>query len=220
MAATQTAFTSVEIITLVAGSSVLAAVVTQGVSWLRNHIQSKSNRAFAKVYLVAALEGYAAEASNAISDSENYETSDGQIGRPVGNIPMLDTFPDTIDWRSLGPKTTKQMLSFQVDLENIRASFAFDWDVVGDEDHIVPRVREKTALVGLKALQLARSLQAQDEGANIDLSNPDWSVKSALEADLEKYEKRRVTSEARQKAMIEKLGQHVSAGGDVPKSDA
>ena len=219
MAATQTALTSIEIVTLVAGSSVLAAVVTQGVSWLRDHMKSRSNREFAKVYLVAALEGYAAEASNAISDSENYETSDGQIGRPVGNIPMLDGFPDTIDWHSLGPDTTKQMLSFQVDIESVRASIAFEWDVVGDEDLIVPKVREKTALVGLKALQLAAALQAQHEGAPIDLSNPDWSVKSALQADLEKYEKRRLTWEARQEAMIEELNAHASSEVGATESD-
>lgn len=46
MAATQTALTSIEIVTLVAGSSVLAAVVTQGVSLLRDHMKSKSNREF------------------------------------------------------------------------------------------------------------------------------------------------------------------------------
>lgn len=211
MAATQTALTSIEIVTLVAGSSVLAAVVTQGVSWLRDHMKSKSNREFATVYLVAALEGYAAEASNAISDSENYETSDGQIGRPVSNIPALDTFPDAIDWRALGPETTKQMLSFQVNLESVRASIAFDWDVVGDDDLIVPRVREKTALVGLKALQLAAALQGQHNGEPIDLANPDWSVKSALQDDLAKYEKLRVAWEARQKTMIDELNAHASA---------
>lgn len=219
MAATQTALTSIELVTLVAGSSVLAAVVTQGVSWLRDHMKSKSNREFAKVYLVAALEGYAAEASNAISDSENYETSNGQIGRSVSNIPVLDTFPDTIDWRALGPEITKQMLSFQVDLESARASIAFDWDVVGDEDLIVPTVREKTALVGLKALQLAAALQAEHEGEPIDLANPDWSVKSALQADLAKYEKLRVAWEDRQKTMIEELNAHASAIVSVTEND-
>lgn len=163
MAATQTALTASQIATLVAGSSVLAAVVTQGVSWLRDHLKSKNNSDFAKVYLIAALEGYAAEASNLISDSKNYEASSGQVGSPVGNIPRLDSFPDVIDWQAFGPETTKQMLNFQVDLESVRASIAFEWDVVGDEDIIVPTVREKSALVGLKALQLAAGLKGQSQ---------------------------------------------------------
>jgi hypothetical protein len=80
-------------------------------------------------------------------------------------------------------------------------------------------VREKTALVGLKALQLAAALQAEHEGEHIDLANPDWSVKSALQADLAKYEKLRIAWEARQKTMIEELNAHASAIVGVTGND-
>ncbi|MGB3469760.1 MAG: hypothetical protein WBA51_02935 [Erythrobacter sp.] len=219
MAGPQTALTSLQIASLVAGSSVLAAVVTQGVSWFRDHLKSKGNSDFAKVYLIAALEGYAAEASNSISDSENYEASDGATGRPVSNIPTLDAFTDKIEWRALGADTTKQMLRFQVDIEEVRASISFEWDVIGDEDFILPTVREKTALVGLRALQLAATLQGTPEVAPIALADPDWSVKSALEADHNKYEGLRLGREARQQKMVDELSANALAIVSAPDAE-
>jgi hypothetical protein len=189
------------IIALVASSSVIAAMVTQFVGWARDAFKAKKNHDFAKVYLIAALQRYANEASNAISDSENYDSSDGEVGRPVGNVPELDAYPDTVDWHSLGAKTTQEMLAFQVDIEAIRAAIAFEWEVVGDEDFVIPNVRKKTALAGLRALQLVAKLESEYTGETIDLGNEDWWVKSALSSARDKYMVRRKLDETLTEAL-------------------
>lgn len=219
MPAGENAFTTWGIITLVGGSSVFAAIVTQGVGWLRDWWKAKVNREFATVYLVAALERYANEASNAISDSENYDSSDGEIGRAVVNVPELTAYPDSIEWTALGPKTTKRMLAFQVEIEAIRSSIAFHWEVTGDEDFVIPDVREKTALVGLKALQLAAVLEAEYAGEPIDLGNQDWSVKAALQDGLTRYTDLRIAREAASAKMYEELNAALPSGAELTKAE-
>lgn len=178
-------------IALVMGSSVLAAVVTQGTGWLREHLGLRTERNFAKLYVTAALESYAAAAVAAISDSEAYEYSDGNAGTHVHNVPEFPSFPDTINWKSLGTELTKLVLAFPNEIEAVRALISFEWDVVGDHELVLPTIREKTARAGSRALQLAARVQDEYQGEPIDLLDEPSDTRTSLANKLEEYAKQR-----------------------------
>jgi hypothetical protein len=197
-----TEFTTAGIITLVAGSSVLAAFVTQGVSWLRDYLNRSQEEAFARLYIVAALEAYASVAARAISDSEIYEVSNGEAGTHWHNIPDFPPYPDMIDWKALGTKLTKLALAFPVDIEAAQALIAFEWDVVNDHELVLPTVREKTARAGARALQLAAKLQDEYEGEKVQLLEEIWDSKTQLETKLHEYTDKRIRSQEESDAFL------------------
>lgn len=198
-----TGLTVINVITLAAGSSVLASVVTQGLNEWRDRIKNKRESAFSSLYLALALEAYASECSTVISESENYEASDESAGSPQGNIPTLGEYPSSVDWKSLGIAPTTDAMSFQVEVETTRAMIRGSWEY-GDEEDIVPQVREEAARLGLKALTLASTFRREAKVAAVQFHG-DWNLKAHLEDRAEHYVERRKRREASNRAMIERL---------------
>lgn len=177
------------IIVLVAGSSVLAAIVTQTISAIREYRQRNREAAFSALYVAIALEDYAGQCSSLISDSENYESSGGYAGAARGNIAPLPDYSQSIEWKPFGIKATTKVLSFRIDIDNTRARIDDYWEY-DDEDSIVPLVREESAKLGVAALKLAIDLRRQWRIDPVEYDD-EWSVKSHLETKLDWYARRR-----------------------------
>ncbi len=190
-------FTTIELLTVVAGSSVVAALVTQGVSIVRDWRKEKRDGKFSALYLAIALEAYAEECATLIMDSENYRNSGGHAGTPHGNIEGIPDYPDAIEWKAFGIKDTTRAMSFRVEVDTRKNHIKDYWEY-GDEDDILPLVREEAARLGSKALELAKSFR---KSWVIDPVNyrGEWNVSDYLSESLEKHRKRRESLEELQR---------------------
>ena len=108
------------IITLVAGSSVLAALVTQAVAALREGRNRSRDASLSALYLAIAFESYAGDCSSALGESEAYEASNHHAGAAIGNVPDLPEFPSSIEWKPLGIQHTTKAMSFRVEVETAK----------------------------------------------------------------------------------------------------
>lgn len=196
---------SVSIVTLVAGSSVLAAVVTQGLGELRERLRFSRDGAFAALYLAVALESYADACSNLITDSENYSASDGHAGTARGNLDDLPPYSEEVDWKAFGISSTTEALSFRVEVESTQSMIRGHWEF-GEEEDVVPVVREEAASLGLKALNLAAGFRRKWKIAPV-IYDGNWNVRSFLEGRLARYlEERRLREERNAQLTAELFG--------------
>lgn len=182
-------FTYVDVVALVAGSSVLAALLNQGLTAARDAFERKRQSAFSALYLAIALESYASECSTTISESETFEASVEQAGKPHGNVPDLPEFSASIDWKPLGIAATTNAMSFAVEVKNTQAMIREAWEF-GDEDDVIPEVREEAARIGTKALALASKLRESGRIAKVEYRN-EWNVVTFLSEKVSDYAERR-----------------------------
>lgn len=180
---------TVNVIALVAGSSVLAALVTQGLSAWRDRRGTNKDAAFSALYMAIAFEAYANECASLIGDSENHESSDGAAGTAHGNLPLLPPYPEEVEWKAFGLKRTTRALSFRTEVDSLRAMISDHWDFL-DADDIVPLVREEAAKLGAKALDLAADLR-RSKHIEPMTETGDWSVRDFLARKKEEYEEAR-----------------------------
>ncbi|QSR16051.1 hypothetical protein [Novosphingobium sp. KA1] len=206
-----------QVLSLVAGSSFLTTTFSLAVKWLGDRRKRKTDREFSTIYLVASLEAYANDLSNAISDSENYQGSRGEAGQWVGNVPEFPDLPETIDWRALGPDVTREMLDFPVAVNGIRGMIAaFSDSPHNDEDdEVSPLVREKAALLGLRALQIAASLQGNPTGEAISLDDGDWDLKDWLTDTHNRYLTKRLVHQAAMARTADDMNALIAQATDV-----
>lgn len=198
-------FTYVDVVALVAGSTVLAAFVSQGFTVLREAIERKRQSAFSALYLAIGLESYASKCSTTISESETYEASAESAGAPHGNLPDLPDFSPSIDWEPLGIAATTKAMSFAVEVKNTQAMIRGAWEF-SDEDDVIPEVREAAARLGCKALMLASELRQARGVAPVEYTG-DWNVVQFLEMKLGEYaERRRKRDDANRRFNEEMLG--------------
>jgi hypothetical protein len=191
------------IIALVAGSSVLAALVTQGAGLVRDWYHRRTDGAYAALYLAIALESYANECSTCIGESEDHESSDGNAGSPHGNIPELPDYPPTIEWKPFGIDRTTKAMSFRVEVETTKAMISGHWDFL-DEDDVLPMMREEAARLGLKALSLAIEFREAWKIAPVAYDD-EWNVRSFLERKLTHYEELKVKRHEASRKLMEEL---------------
>lgn len=178
-----------ELLTIVAGSSVVAALVTQGTTVVRDWWKSERDGKFSALYLAIALEDYADKCSSLISDSQNYQNSDGHAGSPRGNLDHMPDFPSAIEWKPLGIKDATKAMSFRVEVASTQSMISGHWEF-GDEEDVPPVVREEAARLGMKALDLAIALRKKWGIDPVDYSG-EWSVKTFLSTKYDEHVKKR-----------------------------
>lgn len=182
-------FSTAELLTIVAGSSVIAAAMTQGVGIVRDWYKAKRDAKFSALYLAITLESYADECATLIGDSQNHENSNGHAGAAHGNLADLPEYPAAVEWKPFGIKDTTKAMSFRVEVDTRKASFSGHWEF-GDEEEIVPLVREEAARLGVKALTLAASFRESWGIDPVDYSAK-WNVQDYLKDAWESHVKKR-----------------------------
>lgn len=208
---------TVNIVALVAGSSVLAALVTQGLSAWRDRRRVNKDAAFSGLYMALAFESYANECASLIGDSENYDSSHGAAGKAHGNLPLLPPYPEEVEWKAFGLKRTTRALSFRTEVDSLRAMISGHWEF-GDEDDIVPMVREEAAKLGAKALDLAADLR-RSKHIEPMTETGDWSVHDFLRRKKEEYEEARKLREERNRQWNAELLDNIPAPDPVEAAE-
>jgi hypothetical protein len=195
--AATTGWTAVQIITLVGGSSVIAALITQGVSWVREWLGETKEGKFTALYIAIALEEYARTTATILMESEQHDNSDGHAGTAHGNLAELPEYPE-VNWRAFGIKRAEAAMTFRTDVDAQRTYMTGLWDVA-DEDDAVPEFQERAAEMGLTALALAEQFRKDHRLTPLDQSD-EWSTKNGLARRHEKFVARRVKAAERQEA--------------------
>lgn len=197
---------------LIATSSVLAAFITQGLGWLKDIGGRDREAKFACLYVAIALENYATECSVMITDSHNYEGSDGHFGAPKRNIPELAAYPSEIKWEPLGIVYAEHALNYRAKVIAYRANLDDEWEF-GDEEDTIASARRIAADMGLEALSLASNFrEARGLGKKPEL-NENWSVKSHLEAKKAGYARQAQEQEAKR---VAREAERAARGDNLP----
>jgi hypothetical protein len=123
-----------ELLTVIAGSSVVAALVTQGTNILRDWRKAGKDGKFSALYLAIALEDYADKCSALISDSQNYESSGGHAGTPRGNLDDMPDYPAMTEWKLLGITDATDAMSFRVEVASTQSMLSGSWEYGDEED--------------------------------------------------------------------------------------
>lgn len=160
-------------IALVAGSSVIAAALTQGTSVVRDWLKRRRDAAYSALYAALTLEEYARQCSSYVSDSETYEASSHAAGAPRARLPDKPVFADSIDWNALGVETTTDCLSLLVEIDMADQKIAAEFEYV-DDDAGVAEMRRSTVDIGLRAYALAASLR-KARGVEALKLDPEWN---------------------------------------------
>jgi len=193
---TTTGWTTFQIITLVGGSSVLAAVVTQVVSWVREWLGETKEGKFTALYIAIALEEYARTTATLLGESETHEDSNGHAGTAHSNLAELPEYPQ-VNWQAFGIKRAEAAMGFRTEVDGQRSFISGYWEFA-DEDEVVPEVQERAARLGLAAFALAARFRREHGLTALD--QPDeWSTKNDLTRRHEKFVARRLQHEERQR---------------------
>lgn len=181
-------------------SGVLAALFTQGLSWLRDSWRDRRDAKFSALYIAIALEDYARTCATLLSESENWESSNENAGAPHGNIAGMPDYPE-IEWKAFGIKDAERAMAFRTKINSDHSMFSGLWEF-SDEDQIVPEVREKAAEHGLTALRMAAVFRAR-RGLNPLDDFGEFTTEGYLTENHESYVAKRLSYEAWEKGRRE-----------------
>lgn len=172
---------------LVATSTVLAAILTAVVTWVREGLATNKAGNFAALYLSMALETYAADCSSMLWDVHNHDDSHGEHGAPHRNIPKMAPYPEEINWEALGLQYAQPAMQFQIDVENDRANLSGLWDF--DDEQAIHDARVCAADRGLEALELAGNFRRSRGLKPRKVADDGWSVDANLASRQAEYRK-------------------------------
>jgi hypothetical protein len=194
-------------VTLVLSSSVCAALMTQGLVTLRECIKNRMDSGFSKLYLALALEAYASQCLSEISDSESYIQTNGHAGFAHGNIPDLAPYPEAIEWKAMGLKSTTAALSFRVDIETTEAMISYNQEHMrdGDDGYDTLPVKLQAARLGYEALRQALELRKSRKIKPIVYEDPNQNVSTILANQYQKYLLLRDERELRKQQAVTKM---------------
>ncbi|HEX3365208.1 hypothetical protein [Phenylobacterium sp.] len=197
MADPTTAWTAGGIIGLVAGSSVIASVVTLSATWVRDLLGWNARRKFAALYLAIALEQYARTTATLLGESETHDDSNGAAGTAHSNFAALPEYPG-VDWEAFGIKRAEAAMGLRTEVDSQRSWISGYWEFA-EEEEVVPEMQERAAKLGLKAFEMAEGFRKDFGLTPLDQSD-EWSTKKDLARKHEKFVARRLKYEERQRA--------------------
>jgi hypothetical protein len=146
------------IISLVAGSSLLAAIITVGVGVLRDWLKERKDGKFAALYVAHALDNYTKASSSMVYDSKNFESANGQMGERHFNVLDLPVYPD-VNWNTLGITYTQEAMLFRAKVQEAQEELRFQLEVAGDYHDVIGMAQHMASLLGIEAAELARKIR-------------------------------------------------------------
>ncbi len=191
---THVEFTWVGVVTLVASSSVVSALLTQALIWWRDAKGKGEDRRLATIYLTAALKNFAREAYALVMASERFEESHGAAGNLARNLPEPPCSLENIDWKVLGADRTGEFLEFVSQVEQLRAFVDTFWEMELDNGYASDVVRQHAVRAGLRALQIVAGLEGRHVGDPVSIEGL-GHLELRLERKRIEYEQRRANEE-------------------------
>ena len=173
-------------------SSVMAAGVTVGVTWLRDHLKNDKEAKFAALYLAIALEAYAEMLSDMVSNAETHIDSRGASGKEPEGIPDIPEYPD-VDWRAFGIEGTQMALAFLNAINLVQGKITHEREFNPEEADY--QIRVLGTHLGVTAIEMAEDFRRR-RGLRLREFHPEWGMKAFLLRQEAIYKKRDLSRQA------------------------
>jgi hypothetical protein len=147
----------IEVLKLILGTGIVAAIVTQLISWIRESrkelISSTRDARYLAIRIAVILEGFAIACAESISQYDFYKQSAGHAGKRHGVLPQLQDYPADADWKALDPALGARALTLRNELPLSDSAIEF-WENV-DRDCVPQATSEQAGKCGYLAWALA-----------------------------------------------------------------
>lgn len=146
----------------VVGTGVVAAVLTVGLTWLKETRSARRVRIYSAMQVAVALERFALACSKelATNDLTNQQLPPGEEEPIPPSFPDFPPYPSDVDWKSLPPGLMAEAIAMANDIENKRQNLSFLWDATGDADDLELISTQRIAETAIFAIDLAAKLRA------------------------------------------------------------
>ena len=155
-----------EILKFGATTGIFAALVSQGLAWLQEWWTSgrkeKASVRYLAVRVAVSLEAFSQACSDIVSDVSNYESSGGNIGRQVTQLPAAPIYPkDDDSWRALDVDLEERVLSLpnRIAMSQQAVRFAGEIDTYDD---MTLTCMEQASELGIEAWDVAVALRTRN----------------------------------------------------------
>ena len=169
------------IVTSALVATVAGAAIT---AWLERG-RTKHTTRFDALSAAVALEGYAIQCADRLSDHELAVSSGGHAGAPIGNVPELPELSVVAGF--LRPKKASianRIMVFPQEIRQADQYVAFMWDVTADIEEVRDAAVSKAASMGLQALLLAEDIRSAFKLPARELEFGKFDVRAVLERSL------------------------------------
>jgi len=167
----------------VLGSGVAAALVNFSLAWFRARHERKVSVRYLALKISCALEEYAYECADAVTDHDTAMSSGGAIGSTVGKVLDLAELPQHSHIEHLDVKLLHEALEFpiRIKIANGEANFTFDVSDFEDASNLAAR---RTGEIGADALRLADRFRKKYRLPIRRLMFNDYDVRRILDVPL------------------------------------
>lgn len=167
------------VLTIILGSSVLGALLTNLSSWIVSSRERKRHNQFLALTLAHALEKYSYDCMNAIEDHDLYQQSGGNEGNTLGYPPEVMKLPDE-QFRDFDLALLDAVLDFPQRIAFAREEVRFLADVA-DDDSVSEKAYQNTIRLASEAVALATRLRARYGLARRDLNFGEYDLRQLID---------------------------------------
>lgn len=151
------ALTVGSVVSLALGSSVMGALLTQGMTWFREGRSVKRETAYLALRVATVLERFAEEAAGFVGQINDYRG--GSMEGVSTQLPSLRPLPDEEErWRDLDVLLTARVLGFEEGVRSRQGGIDNTWEHASPEDGI-SAAKAQATLLATAALRLAGDLR-------------------------------------------------------------
>lgn len=188
MEPTQVSIPWADVIKLALSTGVIAAVINQSISWIRDSRSEgatiKRDATYLAMRAAVILEQFAIMCAEIIGDNLLYTDSDGYAGEQHGKLPELDQYPTDADWKSLDPSISARALSLPNEILLSDRTIA-TWEKL-EPAEVLGACNEQAGKCGYRAWLLASDLRRRYQLPGFDPTETHWDLVGLLK---EKHDK-------------------------------
>lgn len=166
------------ILMTVAGSSVIATIVTIVVGRMESRGLKLDEAPLSALFVCNQLEVYGASCAEVVLGDLSYTTSHGKVGAPAARLAPTPEYSPDVAWKALGANVTNELFNFRAQVIASQRSVSA---LAGSEDaDAVSRecIRQSIGL-GLRAYAISKMLRNRYRLPPADLGD-DWDPAVAL----------------------------------------
>lgn len=174
-------------------ATVISAVVSQGITWLRDwrkdSQQLKQAANYSAVRIIHQLESFALACANDIDSTMNAKFSNGNVGKYILDIPSIGSFPDDIEWKSFDAKLVIQIFDLRNDIKIRQKTINDVWDVC--PENAAQEFFSQSCQCAYSAWVLAQLIRKSYKFKSINLDDYDGNPMSIVFSEYKKAMKRK-----------------------------
>ena len=181
MAATETALSASNILTLAFTTGIVTAALNNLMGWWRDskkeHTTTTRDARYSAIKIAVILEQFAIECANIISDNQLHNSSEGYAGIAHGTLPTFADYPADMDWKAIDPALAARALSLPNELSLSEGIIKFWWEIEpGDKGILLTACDRQAGKCGFRAWQVAADMRRRYGFPEFSPEQTTWDV--------------------------------------------